>query len=184
MLRRLRNCIKKIFLTECEEAPRKVSSLSILGESRTDPGAYGLIHSILGESRTNPADYLEKEVLSSDVPPIEETEVYSFDDLDDPDLEEEPVLQIEYPGGTEVSDFDTLERTFASDTPPHEDVHLTAGVLGRLEGTTLYEAMQSNETIRNKVSSLIAKVEIAKADKEQEKEASGLTDMSRFLETS
>lgn len=180
MLQRLRNYIKTIFPTKKEEeSAHPAAAYTLLGESRTRLEDYGIIHSVMGESRTNLADYLEekKETVAPPLP-SEDVEVYSLDEWEDFDWDEEAAPLIEYTTGSPVSDFDTLERTFASDTPVPEDVHLTAGILGGLAGTTLYEAMRRNDTIRDKVSSLIRGVEA-----EKDPEASGLTDMSRFLET-
>lgn len=178
MLQRLRNYIGTIFLTKKKEETA-CPAYTLLGESRTRLEDYGIIHSIMGESRTNLSDYLEetKEPLPVSLPEEETEEIYLLDSVEDMDQEEEIPL-FEYSTGSPVSDFDALERTFASDAPPPEDVHLTAGLLGRLEGTTLYEALQQNETIRGKVSSLIRRVE-----SEGDWEVSGLADMSRFLET-
>lgn len=180
MLQRLRNYIATIFLTKKEEeSAHPAAAYTLLGESRTRLEDYGIIHSVMGESRTNLADYLEekKETVPPSLP-CEEVEVYLLDDWEDFDWDEESAPLVEYTSGSSVSDFDTLERTFASDTPPPGDVHLTAGILGGLEGTTLYEAMRRNDTIRDKVSSLIRGVEA-----EKDPESSGLADMSRFLET-
>lgn len=178
MLRRLRNYIGTIFLTRKKEETA-CPAYTLLGESRTRLEDYGIIHSVMGESRTNLSDYLEeaKETLPASFPEEETEEIYLLDNLEEMEQEEEIPL-FEYTTGSPVSDFDALERTFASDAPPPEDVHLTAGLLSRLEGTTLYEALQQNETIRSKVSSLIRGVETG-----NEPEASGLEDMSRFLET-
>lgn len=190
MLQRLRNYIKRIFLTKTGEDALPRAAYSILGESRTRLEDYGIIHSVMGESRTRLEDYLEvkKEPVPSspawEEPPLEDfpsedTEVYPLDDVEAFDLlEEDPEGPIEYAESSRVSDFDTLERTIESDSPPAEDIHLTAGILRGMEGTRLYEAMQRNETIRGKVSSLIRRVE-----SEGDWEVFGLADMSRFLET-
>lgn len=180
MLQRLRNYIGTIFLTRKEEkGAYPALAHTLLGESRTRLEDYGIIRSIMGESRTNLSDYLEeaKETLPQSILEEETEEIYLLDSVEDMDQEEEIPL-FAYTTGSPVSDFDALERTFSSEAPPAEDVHLTSGLLGRLEGTTLYEALQKNETIRDKVSSLIRGVE-----SERDSEAAGLKDMSRFLET-
>lgn len=175
-----RNCTKGIFLTDA--SPR--------GKKKNDPSRF------LGKSRTRIDEYLsplpdrEVERNENTIPGeslIEEG--YDPDDIEGVDLNaEEPTEAIwpEAAGNTE--DFESLERSLSDKEPAEKDIYRAGELLNGMEGTAFYEALQSNEKTKERVSELLSRVRVNNVASGEKTEnglspAAPLKDMTEFLLT-
>lgn len=188
----LLNYIKKIFQSIYKESESTVTN-RILGISCTDLYEYGVIYRVLGESLTDLNIYsyippvsanVTKENEQSQEIELKDIETISLNDYqeDDVDLEEER-LSLAIDESIQLDEFKNLESIFRESIDSNNSSLINASdTLGKLKGSDLYESLQKNEEVRNKISILLDRVSANQTAENSEME-SCLLDMSEFLNT-
>lgn len=178
ILAQLRNYIRKIYQST-EIVPCEVVLSDLVGRSKTDPYAYGLIFSVMGESLTDLTKYTEdpsEDESDPAKPPLLVNEI-EWDDLDEDavDLENENIPLISR-YQVDIQNFENLESCLHHDTCTEREAVDAVNTISRLKGTSIYDSLKNNEAICSRVATLLSNVQVTE-------EEAFLSDMSDFLKT-